>query len=139
MQMDGSPGPAGANWESTEFLIDSAGTAAYHVGEKPDPRSIEVARKNNIDITDQRARKFQVSDFDSFDYILVMDESNYNDVIGLANSEEDRLKVSRILDWDDSAEVQNVPDPYYGGNQGFDFVFQLLDKACNLIVRELRN
>ncbi|MBT8257926.1 MAG: low molecular weight phosphotyrosine protein phosphatase [Bacteroidia bacterium] len=124
---------------NSEFFIDSAGTAAYHVGEKPDPRSIAVALKNNIDISYQRARKFVVEDFEAFDYILVMDESNYDNVVRLAESEEHRSMVSLILDWDKTAEVQNVPDPYYGGNQGFDFVFELLDKACDLIARELQN
>ena len=124
---------------SSEFYIDSAGTGAYHVGEKPDPRSIAVARKNNIDITYQRARQFVAEDFEQFDHILVMDESNYDNVIRLASSEQHRSKVSRILEWSDNSSVLNVPDPYYGGNQGFDYVFELLDNACDLILRELEN
>lgn len=124
--------------DASEFFVDSAGTAAYHAGEQPDPRSIAVARKNQIDITYQRARKFVVEDFETFDHIFVMDESNFHNVIQLARNENDRKKVSRILEWNNSTPEMNVPDPYYGGPQGFDFVFELLDKACDIIVEELQ-
>lgn len=122
---------------NTKVYIDSAGTAAYHAGEQPDPRSIAVAKKNQIDISYQRARKFTVEDFESFDFIFVMDESNFSNVVNLARNESDRKKVSRILEWDTTTAVMNVPDPYYGGPQGFDYVFELLDKACDQIVEDL--
>ncbi len=124
---------------SSEFYIDSAGTAAYHAGEQPDHRSIAVARKNGIDISAQKARKFRLEDFDDFDHIFVMDESNYDNIIRMARNEDERKKVSRILEWDESTSVMNVPDPYYGGPQGFDYVFNLLDQACNQIVKDLQN
>ncbi len=126
---------------NSEFFIDSAGTAAYHVGEKPDPRSIAVALKNNIDISYQRARKFVVEDFEAFDYILVMDESNYDNVVRLAESEDTRRRIARRGANNRAGPALDglSPDPYYGGNQGFDFVFELLDKACDLIARELQN
>jgi len=79
------------------IFIDSAGTGSYHVGELPDKRSIDIAKKNGIDITDQRCRKFEVSDFDNFDYIYVMDNSNYADVIQMARTEEDKRKVQKKM------------------------------------------
>ena len=118
------------------FVVDSAGTSNYHVGELPDSRSIKVAKKYGIDITDQRGRQFEVSDFDEFDYIYVMDSSNYQNVIKLARNNEDKNKVELILNEIDSNLI-NVPDPYYGGNSGFENVFQLLNKACGRIYDRL--
>lgn len=110
--------------------IDSAGTGGYHIGKLPDPRSIAVARKNGIDITDQRCRKFGVEDFDKFDLIYVMDRSNLDDVLALARNDGDRLKVKMILNELFPGENVDVPDPYYGGDRGFENVFMMLDKAC---------
>jgi len=121
------------------FFIDSAGTGNYHIGENPDPRSINVAYKFNIDISGQRARQFKVSDFDSFDRIYVMDDSNLKNVLKLARSQEDKAKVSLILNELHSDSISDVPDPYYGGENGFDIVFQLLDKVCSSIATELTN
>lgn len=120
------------------FVVDSAGTSNYHVGELPDSRSIEVAKKYGIDITDQRGRQFEVSDYDEFDYIYVMDSSNYQNVIKLARNNEDKNKVELILNKLDSNLI-NVPDPYYGGNSGFENVFQLLNNACGRISQKLLN
>ena len=117
--------------------IDSAGTGGYHVGELPDKRSIAVARKNGLDITDQRCRKFELADFDNFDLIYVMDRSNYDDVLALARHEEDRVKVTMILDELFPGEYVDVPDPYYGGDRGFDNVYMMLEKACTVIASKL--
>lgn len=122
---------------SEEIFVDSAGTGNYHVGEQPDSRSIEVGLKYNIDIRSQRARQFVMSDFDDFDHILVMDRSNYSNVINLARSEDDARKVRPILDFLNNSDISEVPDPYYGGEQGFEQVFQLLNDACELIIKEL--
>jgi len=113
----------------TSFFIDSAGTSGFHSGEAPDPRSIEVARKNNIDISQQKSRPFRAYDLEVFDVIFVMDKSNLYDVLRYAQNEEERQKVKLILDYP-NAKVDEVPDPYYGGEDGFDYVFQLLDDAC---------
>ncbi len=120
-----------------EVEVDSAGTGAYHVGELPDPRSIEVAHKYGIDLTNQRARQFKVSDYDDFDLIYVMDESNRNNVLQLARNESDRNKVHRILDEIDPNANLEVPDPYFGGDSGFEHVYQLLNDACDRITRRL--
>ena len=80
-----------------DILVDSAGTAAYHIGERPDVRSIEIANKYGIDLMSQRARQFSVNDFDKFDRIYAMDTSNYSNIISLARNEKDRDKVDLIL------------------------------------------
>lgn len=118
-------------------FIDSAGTGGWHIGELPDPRSIEVARTHQIDITDQRCRKFTRSDFDNFDLIYVMDSSNLSDVLSLATGDEHRKKVKLILNELARSEDWEVPDPYYGGEQGFENVFQLLDEACDQIANNV--
>ena len=123
--------------DTQRVLVDSAGTGGWHVGELPDPRSIEVARDNFIDITYQRCRKFSHADFEAFDRIYVMDRSNLSDVMVLARHEEDRRKVKLILDELYPGEGIEVPDPYYGGSGGFDRVFRMLDEACEVIAKEL--
>lgn len=121
-----------------EVVADSAGTAAYHVGEPPDQRSMEVAKKHNIDISNQRARQFEVRDFDAFDRIYVMDKNNYEDVIALATSTEDVEKVDLILNAVNPGENRSVPDPYYGGKDGFDKVYSMLEESCSAIVEKLK-
>ena len=123
---------AGKDW-----TVDSAGTGAWHAGELPDPRSMEVAKKNQIDISDQRARQFITRDFDDFDMIYAMDASNYREILAMANSEEEKEKVKMILNEVYPNENRRVPDPYYGGPSGFDDVFALLDEACTVILEKL--
>lgn len=118
-------------------FVDSAGTGGWHIGELPDVRSIEIARQNKIDITDQRCRKFVASDFDDFDHIFVMDRNNLSDVLSIAKSETHRQKVKMILSLDREMDSLEVPDPYYGGERGFEEVFALLDNACEQIVKSL--
>jgi len=123
--------------DSQKYFIDSAGTGSYHLGSPPDSRSIAVARKNNLDISYQRCRQFGVSDFDEFDIIYVMDNSNNRDVLELARDENDRAKVKMILNEIFPNENVDVPDPYMGGEQGFKRVYELLDKACSIIAQKL--
>jgi len=122
---------------SGNFAVDSAGTAGYHVGELPDGRSIEVARKYGIDITNQRSRKFVKADFDKFDMIFAMDQSNYGDIVAMSENEEQHEKVKMILNELYPNENRNVPDPYYGGDQGFENVYKMLDEACEIIASKL--
>ena len=122
---------------SDKFYIDSAGTASYHIGSQPDRRSIQVARNFGVDITNQQARAFQKSDFDTFDIIFAMDKSNYNDIIKLASSEEDTKKVKLFLDENSSILNKNVPDPYYGDMSDFKRVYNLIDETCNMFVNKL--
>jgi len=119
------------------FQVDSAGTGGWHVGSPPDPRSVAVARQHGLDITDQRGKKFSVYDFEIYDHIFVMDNSNYRDVVNQAQSNSEKQKVQLILDEIFPGENVDVPDPYYGGDQGFENVYQMLDEACENIVRRL--
>ena len=122
---------------SEDFIVDSAGTGGWHAGELPDKRSIATAKNRGLDITNQRARQFKKSDFDSFDHIFVMDNSNYKDVLALAPNEEAKSKVKLILNEIFPNENVDVPDPYYGGQDGFENVFDMLDQACEQIARKL--
>ncbi|MEO9570574.1 MAG: low molecular weight protein-tyrosine-phosphatase [Polaribacter sp.] len=123
--------------DANTVSVDSAGTAAYHVGNKPDERSIAVAKKYGLNIKNQRARKFVVKDFDEFDIIYAMDENNYQNILMLARNEEDEQKVKMILNESNPNKNLSVPDPYYGGNQGFENVYKMLDEACNFITKKI--
>ncbi|MFK7048668.1 MULTISPECIES: low molecular weight protein-tyrosine-phosphatase [Flavobacterium] len=120
------------------YLIDSAGTGGWHAGEKPDRRSIHIAQEKGIDISQQKARKFQKTDFDTFDYIFTMDNQNYKDIINQATTENHRSKVRLILEEIFPGEKVDVPDPYYGGEEGFKNVFNMLDLACKSIADKLQ-
>lgn len=120
-----------------EVIVASAGTSNYHVGNAPDSRSIEIAKQNNIDISYLKGKQFSATDFDDFDHIYVMDNTNYNEVINLARSYEDREKVKLILNEVFPNENVDVPDPYYGGAQGFINVFDMLNEACEAIAKKL--
>ena len=115
--------------------VDSAGTAAYHVSEPPDPRSQEIASRNGIDISQQRARRFESADFDRFDKIYAMDYHNYSDIISKARNPNEAKKVEMIMDVMHPGEEIDVPDPYYGGVNGFEKVYNMLDNCCELIVK----
>lgn len=123
--------------DASKVLVESAGTGGWHVGNLPDSRSIEIAKKNGIDITDQRGRKFSEYDFERYDRIYVMDNSNYRDVIKLAKNDTEKDKVKLILNEIFLDENVDVPDPYYGGASGFENVFKMLDDACIKIAEQL--
>ena len=114
--------------------VDSAGTAAYHVGNLPDERSIAVAKQYGIDISKQQARKFTEKDFLKFDIIYAMDKSNYQHIVSLATSDEDLEKVKMILNESLPDKNYSVPDPYYGGQTGFEEVYKMLNEACDSII-----
>ena len=120
------------------FSIDSAGTAAYHIGELPDQRSIAVAKKHGIDISNQKARKFDIKDFIEFDIIYAMDKENYQNICSLAKNNTELQKVKMILDEVNLSQNLSVPDPYYGGDDGFQNVYQLLDEACEKISKNYK-
>jgi protein-tyrosine phosphatase len=120
-----------------KFIVDSAGTGDWHVGHAPDKRSIAVAKKHKISIENQKGRQFSASDFDNFDYIYVMDSSNYANVIALAKSQEQKNKVKMILNELFPNENVDVPDPYFGLPNGFHTVYQMLDEVCDVIAKQL--
>lgn len=111
--------------------VDSAGTAGYHIGDNPDKRMIATAFEHNIDISNLRARQFKASDFNNFDIIFAMDSSNYSNIIDLATNECDIKKVKMML------SRGNVPDPYYGGDEGFEHVYQILHEACQNFINNI--
>ena len=117
--------------------VDSAGTAAYHIGKQPDIRSIEIANKYNINLNQQRARQFSRADFDEFDIIYAMDTNNYAHLISLASTETERNKIRMILNEINPKAYQSVPDPYYGGENGFQDIYNMLDKACDKIIQNI--
>jgi len=123
------------NQRNLDWEVDSAGTGAWHAGELPDPRSILVAKKNNIDITHQRARQFRASDLDEFDLVLTMDATNFQDVKRLASSPAHVEKIKMIMNYVNPGMNQQVPDPYYG-DHGFENVFEMLDAACDQILKK---
>lgn len=119
----------GLNWH-----IDSAGTGSWHVGEAPDPRSQDIARKYGLDISDIRGRQFHKLDFDEYDLILTMDRSNYENVLHLAQDGEDQEKVKMMLSFHPDP-IEEVPDPYWDDN-GFEQVYNLLDVATDELIRQ---
>jgi protein-tyrosine phosphatase len=120
-----------------KFTVDSAGTGSWHIGHSPDKRSIATAKRNGLNISNQKGRQFITTDFDTFDYIYVMDNSNYQDVVRLATDKTQKEKVQLILNELFPNENVDVPDPYYGLANGFDAVYKMLDEACDEIAKKL--
>jgi protein-tyrosine phosphatase len=114
--------------------IHSAGFEPYHEGQHPDPRSVSTAKKHGIDISEKVARLFSEDDFDNYDMIYVMDSMNYADVMRVARNDKDREKVSFLLNMVNEGADEEVPDPYYGGSDGFEKVYQMMDRACDQIL-----
>lgn len=117
---------------SQDHVVESAGTIDMHEGNSPDPRSIEVADKHGLDISNQKSKHFQSADLDDYDLIFCMDKNNLKDVKSLAKNESQLRKISLILN------DTEVPDPFYGTAKDFEIVFQLLDNACDEIVKNLK-
>ncbi len=123
--------------QTLDWEVDSAGTSAFHAGDLPDERSISTGLKYGIDIRHQRSRPFRINDFDRFDHILVMDASNYQNVIRLARNQADKDKVEMIMNYLTPGYNQQVPDPYYG-DHGFENVYQMLLEATNALIEKLK-
>ncbi len=120
-----------------EIEIDSAGTAAYHIGKHPDMRSMEVARNRGIEMLDLRARKVDFGDFYQYDYILAMDDENYHNLMEMALPEH-HDKIQMFLDYSQDYDEREVPDPYYGGAQGFEHVFNLVGSASEGLLEHIK-
>lgn len=119
--------------------VDSAGFESFHMGDAPDFRAIRVMKQHGIDISGQRSRIFLVSDFDTFDRIYVMDSGNFSDVKSMAKNRTQMEKVDYIMNVSNPGSNKAVPDPYYGGDQGFEKTFQLLDSAIEQLAMEIKN
>lgn len=120
-----------------EVEVDSAGTGAYHIGEPPDRRAQQTASRRGIELDGQRARQIRPEDCDYFDYILVMDRENLENV-GLSCATGSRAKVSLFMDYAPQAGEREVPDPYFGGGKGFEYVMDLIEEASRGLLEEIK-
>lgn len=120
-----------------DFIIDSAGISGWHAGELPDRRMRSHGADHGYDFS-SRSRQFRVEDFDNFDYIVVMDNENYYDVMSMARNDKDKEKVSYLTDYTKHHPAHRyVPDPYYGGEKGFELVIELLEDGCKGLLEQL--
>ena len=117
--------------------IDSAGTHAYHVGEGPDRRAMQAAAKRGFELDGQRARRVEEADFTRFDYVLAMDSSNLDDLLSMCPKQH-RAKVRLFLEFAENPLQQDVPDPYYGGGQGFERVLDLIEAGSRGLLADIR-
>ena len=122
---------------SDRVEADSAGTASYHVGKAPDPRAQEAASRRGIDISDLRARQVDIGDYEVFDLILAMDQANAEDLRADCPPGQ-RHKIGMFLDYAPNASVREVPDPYFGGEKGFERVLDLIEEASEGLIEHLR-
>ncbi len=127
----------GENSLSERFVVDSAGTHAYHVGEPPDSRAIQAAQRRGIALDHQRARRVSETDFAAFDYVLAMDEENFAILSSICRA-QDRSKLHLLMDFAPEAKVRDVPDPYYGGSNGFERVLDLIEYASHGLLESIR-
>ncbi len=118
-----------------DWEVDSAGTSAYHRGEAPDRRAIQVCEQNEIDITQQRSRQLTQQDIQDYDIIVTMDTNNYNNTLKLVSQGDQKTKVKMLLNYSFPNENRAVPDPYYSG--GFDFVYDLIKQAVEDMITDL--
>lgn len=118
--------------------VDSAGTHAYHVGNPPDERATEAAARRGIDLRAQRARRVDVEDFARFDYVLAMDSSNRDDLLAICPAPH-RNKIRLFLEFAERPAQSDVPDPYYGGLQGFERVLDLVEEAGRGLLLDIRS
>lgn len=124
---------------ANDNLVDSAGTISMHQGQKADKRSIKIAQNHHIDINPHRSRPIVEKDFEEFDHIYCMDFNNVKDAMSLTKSEEQRQRISLILDVLQDDNSQEVPDPYWGELSDFEDVYQMLDKACDIIADKINH
>jgi protein-tyrosine phosphatase len=119
-----------------EICVDSAGTHSYHIGKAPDPRAQESARRRGLDLGSQRARRIGPEDCESFDYVLTMDEENYEVVAALCRNKT--AEVRPFLDYAPGRPEREVPDPYFGGEEGFEHVMELVEEASEGLLADIR-
>lgn len=124
-------------YKLNDFIIDSAGTIGYHAGELADSRMrIHAARRGYV--LESRSRKVTRNDFETFDLIVAMDDANYDDLQEMANTVDEKNKIVRMTDYCIKYQATHIPDPYYGGDKGFEYVIDLLEDACeNLFSQQI--
>jgi len=119
------------------FEVDSCGTGNYHIGSQPDPRTLANARKNGIPIN-HVCRQLTASDLEYYDYILAMDNSNFNNIMRLRGADKHSEKIALLRDFDPESKGLEVPDPYFGGEDGFQEVFEILDRSMYHFIEHVR-
>lgn len=124
--------------QGLDWQVDSAGTESYHIGSAPHRHSQEICRRNNIDITQQRARQFSVADFDSYDKIYALADDVYNNIADIGGAQADMSKVVLFLNELNPGSDESVPDPYYGGADGYTHVYDLIDRTCDEIINKYK-
>ena len=123
---------------SDQIEVDSAGTSGWHTGERPDPRMVETASRHGVELV-SFGRQLTAEDFDRFDYVIVMDSSNYHEAKKLMNqSGHSRASLVKMMEFHSSRLGIDVPDPYYGGKQGFEQVYEMLDEATKGLLAHIR-
>jgi protein-tyrosine phosphatase len=120
------------------FTIDSCGTGGHHAGEAPDSRMVRTAARRGINLAHLRARKFSAKDFESFDLILAMDRSNLRNIEEQRRGREVRARIQLMREYDNAPDSMDVPDPWYGGQEGFEEVSDLLERCCVNLLQSLR-
>jgi protein-tyrosine phosphatase len=125
------------NGLDSKVEIDSAGTSGYHIGELPDRRMREHGSRRGYNF-DSRSRKFISDDFDDFDLIIAMDDSNYDNILRLSPDPDSENKVVRMTDFSVKYNHDHIPDPYYLGSEGFELVLNLLEDACEGLLNEIK-
>ncbi|MFO7446637.1 MAG: low molecular weight protein-tyrosine-phosphatase [Ignavibacteriaceae bacterium] len=127
------------NGLDTLIFVDSAGTAAYHTGERADSRMRKHASQRGYDLT-SIARKFNPKkDFNEYDYIIAMDNDNYNNLLSFDVDKKYRDKIFRMVEFCRNVQADEVPDPYYGGGEGFELVIDILEDACAGLLERIKN
>lgn len=119
---------------STSFLIDSCGTGDYHIGNSPHRDSIRVAKKNGICIKEQRARQVQADDFQKFEYLVAMDSQNKKDLVRIGRGSG---TILTLREFDPIPDSPDVPDPYFGGPEGFDEVYKIIHRSCVALLEDI--
>lgn len=117
--------------------IDSAGTGNWHVGSEPHHGSQQVARERGLDISDQRARQIRPEDLKAFDYVVAMDSQNLADILSLDPAGEASARIVRMMDFAPHLGTPDVPDPYFGGQEGFDVVYDMVEEACRALLERI--
>lgn len=126
-----------ANERGARIEVDSAGTSNYHVGDSPDHRAQATMANHGMDISDLRGRQLTTADLDRFDAVLVMDKENLRNTLALATTPSQARKVRLIMDHAPAHPSREVPDPYYGGDEGFEAVHAMLMEACNNLLADV--
>lgn len=121
-----------------KYSCDSCGTSAYNIGQQPDPRTQENSKLYDINLN-HKARQFDVTDFEEFDYILPMDTSNMMRIVEFGEAETSKVTIKLMREFDPLSKGADVPDPYFGGEEGFQAVFDILDRSCKELLNHLES